>query len=187
MASSSPRLIAQRYAESWLAAASDAKALDAVGKDVDLLRESIKADPAIVRQLDSPVASGAALHAAVDALVKAHKLHALTGSALHVLLKNRRMKVLPYVLMQMQEHIAMLQGELPATVITAAALNDAQQKQYAAAVEKAAGKKIHCDFIVRPGILGGAIVRLGPMQLDASLQGKLQRLTARMQRGMASA
>lgn len=186
MATSSQRLIAQRYAQSWMGAAEEGKAVDAVADDVTLLQGSIQADAGIVRMLDNPVVPRKALNAAIDGLAKAHKLHKLTVSTLQLLIRNRRIKVLPYALSEMQELIAEKHGEASAKIITASELNDGQQKNYASAMEKAAGKKVHCEFVVRPGILGGAIVKLGPMQVDASLQGKLQRLTMQMQQGMAT-
>jgi len=72
-------------------------------------------------------------------------------------------------------------GIVRATVSTAVALDDAQQKQIAAQLQSAIGKQIKLEARVDAAIVGGAVIRVGDRVLDGSVRTRLEGLRRSLQ------
>lgn len=62
------------------------------------------------------------------------------------------------------------------TITTAVALADKQLKTIADAVTEKYGKQLEFKQVVDPQVIGGIRLTIGSMQLDATVQHKLQQL-----------
>jgi len=72
------------------------------------------------------------------------------------------------------------EGIARAEVTTAAGLNDGQQQLLRQALETMAGRRVRAQFGVDPGLLGGAIARIGSTVYDGSVRGQLRRIRQRL-------
>lgn len=67
-------------------------------------------------------------------------------------------------------------GILRATAITAVAMSKAQQAALAKKLAAMTGKRVELSNVVDPRVLGGVTLRFGGVQLDGSLQARLDAL-----------
>ena len=65
-------------------------------------------------------------------------------------------------------------------VITAYALDKAQEQVIAEAVKKRTGKQVKVATRIDRGLIGGVVVRIGDLVIDASLRGRLQQLASQL-------
>jgi len=63
------------------------------------------------------------------------------------------------------------------TIATAFALSDAQQQALSDQLAKHLGRKVTLSTTVDAGLIGGVIVRTGDLVIDASVRGKLAKLS----------
>ena len=89
---------------------------------------------------------------------------------------NRRLAYLPEISAQFEVLKDAAQGVADVTVTSAAALDAAEQKKLAAALEKRLKRKVRLHTEVDPGLIGGAIVRAGDLVIDGSLSTRLERI-----------
>jgi F-type H+-transporting ATPase subunit delta len=61
-------------------------------------------------------------------------------------------------------------------IVSAAALDEAQQSRLAAAMRKRLQRDVRLTCRIDPALIGGAVVRSGDLLIDGSLKGKLERL-----------
>ena len=74
-------------------------------------------------------------------------------------------------------------GYVEASVQSAQALSNAQEKSLTANLEKMLSKKVVVNYEICPEILGGLIVKFGSSMIDDSIRGKLNRLEIMMKGG----
>jgi len=67
-----------------------------------------------------------------------------------------------------------------ADVASAAELNDVQKKALLGTLERLTGKHIQAKYSLEPGLLGGAVVRIGDTIYDGSVRNRLNELRARL-------
>jgi F-type H+-transporting ATPase subunit delta len=59
-------------------------------------------------------------------------------------------------------------------------LNAAQKAEMESTLERLTGKRVEAKFALEPGLLGGAVVRVGDTVYDGSLRSRLNELRARL-------
>jgi F-type H+-transporting ATPase subunit delta len=100
----------------------------------------------------------------------------LAGNLLLVLVSSQRQRLLPAIEEGYRELVDRRQGRVLAQLTTAVPLSAADQ----AGLAEQLSKRLHLDFRfeakVDPGLLGGAVVRVGDRVFDASLRTRLQQL-----------
>jgi len=100
-----------------------------------------------------------------------------SGSAfLALLAENQRVDYLPEIAQQFDALVSDDQNVAEVEVVSAVALDDAQQQRLAAAMRKRLSLKVRLTCTVDPKLIGGAMVRSGDLLIDGSLKGKLERL-----------
>jgi F-type H+-transporting ATPase subunit delta len=89
---------------------------------------------------------------------------------------NHRLAYLPEISARFELLKDAAQGVADVTVISAAALDEARQKKFTAALEKRLKRKVRLHCEVDPGLIGGAILRAGDLVIDGSLSTRLERI-----------
>jgi F-type H+-transporting ATPase subunit delta len=89
---------------------------------------------------------------------------------------NHRLAYLPEISVRFELLKDAAQGVADVTVISAAALDEARQKKFTAALEKRLKRKVRLHCEVDPGLIGGAILRAGDLVIDGSLSTRLERI-----------
>lgn len=178
---------AGRYALAFFELAKDAKALDAVEADCNLL-DALVAGNAMVKALTaSPLVrrdergrAVAALVADMGAIAPGASLHPLTGKFLGVAAANGRLGELPAMIAAFRSLLARERGEISAEVTSAHKLTAAQVKALAAKLKAMVGRDVNLNAQVDESLLGGLVVKIGSRMIDSSLKTKLNNLQVAM-------
>lgn len=168
--------VAERYASSLYELASEAKAVDAVAKDLNRFQAMIDDSADLRRLVESPVFSAEDQSRSIMALISKAGITGLVGNFLKVVARNRRLFAMPAIIRSYHETVARERGEVSADVTSAHALTPAQEKELMAALSGVAGKTVTLNVTVDESLLGGLIVKIGSRQVDTSLRTKLSTL-----------
>ncbi|OOO01466.1 MAG: ATP synthase subunit delta [Chromatiales bacterium USCg_Taylor] len=98
---------------------------------------------------------------------------------IRVLLDGGRLQVLPEITRFFEELRTEAQGSVDVEVISAFDLSADQEQVIAAAIKRRVSKDLKVTTRIDRGLIGGAIVRVGDLVIDASLRGRLQQLSTR--------
>ncbi len=92
------------------------------------------------------------------------------------LAENRRLAFLPEISAQFEALKDEAEGQADVIVTSATALDEAQRRQLAAALEKRLKRKVRLHSEIDPSLIGGAILRSGDLVIDGSLSSRLARI-----------
>jgi F-type H+-transporting ATPase subunit delta len=95
---------------------------------------------------------------------------------LDLLAENGRVDYLPEIAGHFEELKSEAQNVADVEIVSAVALNDAQQQRLAGALRKRLRRDVRLHLSVDPSLIGGAVVRSGDLLIDGSLASKLERL-----------
>lgn len=95
---------------------------------------------------------------------------------LRVLTLKHRMHLLPSVVAEFERLAREARGVLEATVTVARPVTESEQLEIHQRLRALTGKEVHIQMAVDPSILGGVVVRIGDQVIDASVEGRLDRL-----------
>ena len=154
--------------------------LDQVASDLDRLDQAIHESPELARLIASPVVTREQQGSAVEAIATKLDLNESTKKFLGVLAAKRRLFALPSIVVSFRAMLAAKRGEVQAEVVSAVKLDKKQIKSLQDTVTKHTGKKVQLQAKVDPSLLGGLVVTVGSLQVDASVKRKLQQLDVAM-------
>jgi len=172
--------IARPYANAVFELAKRKRALDGWSRELAVLA-AVAAEPSIKEVIDSPAATS---------VQKANSIAGVCGDALsregkqllQVLAGNRRLHLLAEIGTQYEELRAQEQATLEVEVVSAYALDDAEQTRIIEALTRRFEREIVLTSRVDESLLGGAIIRAGDTVIDGSVRGKLEKLSETLQR-----
>ncbi len=98
-----------------------------------------------------------------------------------VMAENGRLVALPAVAELFNEQKAQYENEIEVEVTSATELSEAQQKALAESLEKRLARKIKLNCKVDSAVVGGALIKAGDTVIDATVRGKLERLSTTLQ------
>jgi len=130
--------------------------------------------------LASPAVDRAAKHGVVEKLVERLGASKILRNFLFVVADHQRTQALPDIITAFQEVIRHRQGVTEAEIHSAVELNAAQKAEFTQAIERLTGKRVETKYLLKPGLLGGAVVRIGDTIYDGSLRNRLNELRARL-------
>jgi F-type H+-transporting ATPase subunit delta len=170
--------IARPYATAVFEIARTAKNYPAWSQQLHLLA-AIVAD-AQMRSLIGNAAVTKEQAVKLIADVAGEKLDAKGRNLVKVLAEHRRLGVLAEISTQYEVLRAEAEATIDAEVVSAFAVDAAQQQSIAGALQKRLGRKVNITCKVDPALLGGAIVRAGNLVIDGSALGRLEKLATRL-------
>ena len=103
-----------------------------------------------------------------------------TVNLLKLLIQNQKIDILPDLLREYQALWEAARGLLPVRLVTAIPLTDPEKTALRETLTRSLGKEIRLLDVVDPGILGGAILRIGDRMIDGSLRTRIERLRESM-------
>jgi F-type H+-transporting ATPase subunit delta len=121
---------------------------------------------------DLPVAQRQAV---VDDLV-ADKVEATTLRLIHFVIAGGRPRDFVGALDWLVEQTATARGWRVARVRSAVEIEDAQREALSSALSHLTGTPVELQVTLDPALLGGAVIQIGDLQVDASTRGRLDRL-----------
>jgi F-type H+-transporting ATPase subunit delta len=165
--------VAERYAKALLDLAEEAKAVDAVGADLDRFSGLIAESPDLARLVKSPVFSAEEQEKAVTAILAKAGIGGLTANFIRFVASKRRLFTLPAMIEGYKSLVADKRGIVRAEVTLAEQPSPKMLADIEAALKDVAGGNIALNVKINPAIIGGLIVKLGSRMIDASLRSKL--------------
>ncbi|HEX7591440.1 MAG TPA: ATP synthase F1 subunit delta [Candidatus Limnocylindrales bacterium] len=173
--------VGRRYAEAAFELATRDKAVDAWQRDLAFAAELAR-DERVARAADSPAVPVAERRKVVRKLLS-KRVSPLALNLALLLAERGRFAVLPDVSTEYDALVRKSRGIVAATVTTPAPLSERQLAAVKKRVEQLAGAHVELSTATDPTLLGGLRVRIGDLQIDASVSGRLERLRARLVQG----
>jgi F-type H+-transporting ATPase subunit delta len=173
--------VGRRYAEAAFELATRDKAVDAWQRDLAFAAELAR-DERVARAADSPAVPVAERRKVVQKLLS-KRVSPLALNLALLLAERGRFAVLPDVSTEYDALVRKSRGIVAATVTTPAPLSERQLAAVKKRVEQLAGAHVELSTATDPTLLGGLRVRIGDLQIDASVSGRLERLRARLVQG----
>lgn len=176
MAKTGSKRIAERYVKALFDVASKDGILAAVEADLKSLGNALAESKDLREFIANPLLGRDQQVAALTAILGSIKAQKLTVDFVTNLVAQKRLGVLSDIVTIFAQWAEKSRGELTAEVVSAAPLADADIAALKEKLGKAYGKKINLQLKQDASLLGGMVVKIGSIQLDSSLAGKLDRL-----------
>ena len=84
--------------------------------------------------------------------------------------------MLPEISEQFESLKNEVEGTADVTVVSAASLDEVQQKNLAAALERRLKRAVRMHYQTDAGLIGGAVIRSGDLVIDGSLRSRLENI-----------
>ena len=168
--------IAGRYAQAVFDIAREEGSLDQLSDQVDDLAAALHDSADLRDMITSPLYSRDQQSRAIAALAERMGLSPLLTNTLRLMARNRRLFVMPQLVVRLREMIAVERGEITADVTSAVPLNDDQQARLRDTLARSSGKTVKLNTRVDETLIGGMIVKLGSTMIDSSIRSKLASL-----------
>jgi F-type H+-transporting ATPase subunit delta len=166
--------VARVYAEALFEAAKDGDKLDQIHEQLDEVADAIAANQDLQVFLFSPYFSSAEKREGIERAISAAEPELV--NFLELLVEKRRMPAIFRIRERFDELWAEENKQLDVTVTSAIELDQSVIDRVRAQIEEQTGRAVELSAEVNPDILGGLVLRVGNMVLDASLRSKLERL-----------
>jgi ATP synthase F1 delta subunit len=166
--------IARVYAEALFGAAKDAGKLDSIREQLNQLTDALGSNRELQVFFFSPYFSSAEKRDGIN--------RAVTGAEpefvnfLELLVEKHRMPVLYRIRRRFEELWAAEHRRIDVTVTSAVELDRGVVEQIGSEIEKQTGQKVELESRVDDAILGGLVLQVGNMVLDASIRNRLEKL-----------
>ncbi|XP_037813815.1 ATP synthase subunit O, mitochondrial [Lucilia sericata] len=168
-----------RYATALYSAATKAKQLDQVEKDLAAFRATLAEDKKLREHVTSPIINKKVMATALKESAAKLRWAPSTGNLLGLLAENGRLNVLDRVINAFQVIMAAHRGEVVCEVVTAKPLDSSQNKQLESALKAFLknNQTLKITSRVDPSIIGGMIVSIGDKYVDMSIASKVKMYT----------
>jgi F-type H+-transporting ATPase subunit delta len=176
------RAAATRYARALFDVALKEADPQGVETELTAFAALVSAHGPLQRALVTPSIPGARKRALVEALLAKAGTVAPVLSKLLLLLADRdRLVLLPELAEAYRERLMQHQGVVRAEVVTAVALPGGRRAALEQGIARATGRTVVLTATVDPGIIGGAVTRVGSTVYDGSVARQLVRLKEQLQ------
>lgn len=177
----SDQSIARRYAAALFDVAHKAGRADKAGEELASVVKTIAGHAELRRVLETPAVPAHIKKQIVSELLKAAGGFSDETTRLVLMLADRdRLDVLANLEKAYGERLLDDKKIVPAEVVTAAPLSEANRAALAKALGSATGRQVTLTEKVDPSIVGGVIARVGSLVFDASVTRQLEKLRQKL-------
>jgi F-type H+-transporting ATPase subunit delta len=166
--------IAEVYARSLFEVATDHDELDRIHDELDEFADALSEESELQQFFFSPYFSADEKKAGVRKVVSGASEHFV--NFLELLAERHRMPVIFRIRNEFDEMWAKENRLLPVSVTAAVELDKSLVKEIGKRIEDQTGQKVELTSKTDPEVLGGLVVQVGNMVLDASVRNRLERL-----------
>ncbi len=163
-----------RYAKAILSLAQDQKAAEAVDTDMKAIVKTIADSKDLRLMLQSPIVKSELKKSALKEIFSGTSN--ITQGLIDVLAENKRESLLGTVAEKYIILFDQFKGREVALVTTAVPLTDDLRTKVLAKVKELTGNDVTIENKIDESIVGGFILRVGDLQYNASIAGKLNNL-----------
>ncbi|WP_423908244.1 F0F1 ATP synthase subunit delta [Candidatus Spongiihabitans sp.] len=166
--------IARPYAQALFELAQEQKDLAGWAERLQLLAV-VASDKTLINLARDPRISSAQL-AELIVDVCSDKLNDGGKNLVKLLVRNGRVNAMGDIAQAYVVLKAEAEKVVAANMITAAPINESQQKQFAEALQSRLGRSVNLEFEVDEELIGGAVIRAGDWVVDGSVKAQLEQL-----------
>ena len=170
--------VARPYAEAIFAIAKHSDALDAWAQNLALLVK-IVTDEQLAHQIATPSVPRERLRDLILDIAGENLLPE-ARNLVRLLAANKRLALLPEIERLFTALRSQARGIQPVQIRTAYPLEGEEQQRIAAALRKKLSAEIDLSVEEDPALIGGVVIRVGDLVIDASLRGRLERLASEL-------
>ncbi|CAK6442099.1 unnamed protein product [Pipistrellus nathusii] len=170
-----------RYATALYSAASKQNKLDQVEKELARIAQILK-EPKMAASILNPFTKRSIKVKNLNDMTSKEKFSPLTSNLINLLAENGRLTSTPAVISAFSTMMSVHRGEVPCTVTTASALDEASLTELKTVLKSFLGKGqvLKLEVKTDPSIMGGMVVRIGEKYVDMSAKTKIQKLSKAM-------
>jgi F-type H+-transporting ATPase subunit delta len=171
---------ASRYAKALLEIAIEQKMIDSILGDMNFLMQTNHETPDFGSFIASPI---------IDANKKIQifesvfdQFEDISMSFIKLITKNRRESLLPEIAGSFEMLVKEHRGIVPIKLISAIKLNETTKETILAKIESSVKGQLEVTEEIDESLIGGFIVRMGDVQIDASVSSQFNNLKQRLTR-----
>ncbi|MFN3234831.1 MAG: F0F1 ATP synthase subunit delta [Gammaproteobacteria bacterium] len=166
--------IARPYAKATFAFATERNRVSEWQAMLAFLRDALE-DQSLKRLIAMPEISSQKL---VDVLIKigGDQFDASFHNFIRVLIHNKRLPCLPYIVEQFEMLQAQAENKIEATVVTAVPVDASLQKILSENVAKRLNRDVEFEYDVDASIIAGALIRIQDKVIDGTVRNQLERM-----------
>lgn len=176
----SSRLVARRYAKALLDIGITQGTLPALQKELGDLDRLVRSNPDLERLMSAPLIAPSRKAAALEAVLVQAGVSQTTRRFLRAVAVGARLGCFHDIVAAFDSLVDGHMGVIEAGVTTAHPLSDLQAKVLTERLAARTGATIRLRWRQDASLIGGLKVQLGSTIFDASLQGQLSQLKARL-------
>jgi F-type H+-transporting ATPase subunit delta len=162
------------YARALFEAAQERNRVEAVQQELSDFVAAVREVPELRALLRDPQLDPRAKVSALEELLGG--ADALVRNFLLLLTERGRAAELEEVQRELDRLVAAEAGQLTMELTTAVELSDQEATGIVDQIQQASGRTVEATRTVDPDLLGGVVLQVGSLRLDASLRGRLERL-----------
>jgi F-type H+-transporting ATPase subunit delta len=168
--------LASRYARALAEAVRERAPLEKCAAELEILAGAIRQSKSLREFLLNPNLPDLRKTVALASIAKRVGLSETTGRLVEILLKKRRIDLLPDISDEFRRMEEQALNRVSVEVTTAIPLDPALQKKLAESLGRFTGKSIRLEPRVDPAVLGGARARIGSVIYDGTVAGRMRKL-----------
>jgi len=172
--------VASRYAKSLIDLSNEHQNLDVVKADMDGIVAVFKANTELQAVLNNPIINTDRKIAILKSLFEGKVAKEIIGFFTIVVNKGRAKIVYPIALEFIRQYNE-IKGIVKAEVTSASPLTEANLQALKSQIAQEINAEVIISNKVDKALIGGFVVKVGDRQLDASIQGKLNKLERHFQ------
>lgn len=169
-----------RYAKALLELAIENKNMDSVMGDMDCLLKVNDESRDFESLLASPVVPSEKKIEIFKMIFE--QFEKVTMSFITFVTENRREGLLPQIATSFIEQVKEYKGIIPITLISAKKLDEATKDSILAKINDSVEGQLEVEEKIDESLIGGFVVRMGDMRIDASVSSQLNNLKQRLTR-----
>jgi len=168
--------LAARYARALAEVVREKNALESTATELEVFSRLYLGSKELRDFLLNPAHALSRKKKGLAALAQRTRISSPASKLLEILLAKGRMDLLPEVAEQFRRIEEIALGRVSVELITARALDPAQEEKVVASLEEFTGRKVRLTRKVDPAVLGGARARIGSVVYDGTVATRLEKL-----------
>lgn len=166
----------ERYARAIFELGVESGDVTRLSADLGDFAASYSSSPELRRALENPIVSEPEREAVLTEVARRAGLSGLSVNALRLLLRRRRLSLLPAIARRLRSLADEKSGVRRAKVISAVSLPESYYDELKSRLEQMLGKKVVLEREEDPNLIGGVVTQVGDNTFDASVAGRLEEL-----------
>ena len=169
--------VTSRYARAFVEVVLDLK-LDAakVRQELQTLQNTLEESLELRRVWETPAIPGEQKRQLLDVIVAREGLSRPVRNFAAVLIDHRRVGQLGQIVRQFEQEMDQRLGFAEAEITSSRELSAEEKGALEAQVERLVGKRVRASYATDPGVLGGALIKVGSTIYDGSVRGQLRKI-----------